>query len=48
MNTLDACIYCKEQKPRNRRQARRLKDTRVNRNRERALYRFLSKEQSRV
>lgn len=43
MNHLDACIYCKGQRPKNKRQARRLRDTRANLARELALYRALGR-----
>lgn len=41
-NDLDACIYCKHQRPKNRAQAKRLKDTRANRAREDATYKALT------
>lgn len=41
-NDLQSCIYCKDQQPKNKEQARRLKDTRANRKREIAIWNILS------
>lgn len=42
MSDLDACMYCPGEQPRNRKLAKRLRDTRQNRNREESLWRALA------
>jgi hypothetical protein len=42
VNNLQACIYCKDQNPKNWRFAKRLRDTRTNRKREISIWRYIS------
>jgi len=44
LNTLEACIYCPGQHCRDKRRARRLRDTRANRQREMALWTRITRE----
>jgi len=39
---LDACLYCPGSTARNRRQAKRLRDTRANRAREELLFKYMT------
>ena len=43
MTYLDACLYCPGSLPRNKRQAKRLRDTRQNRARELSLFDYLTR-----
>ncbi len=46
MNNLDACIYCPGEPPRNRKLAKRLRDTRQNRLREDAIFKSLTQKET--
>lgn len=43
MASLENCVYCPGERPRNKRKAKRLRDTRANRQRENSLYRAIGK-----